>query len=127
MIFPHLSQNPLCDSGARHESSGVPTICEVERTAEAIGEDPGCTDRLWLMMYRGYFYPAGREKLDALGAIDLLRICNPTPVRIPSLGLQRLGRFRSPGGGGGAIEQQLTLARVLRERGGALELRLCLG
>ncbi len=36
-----------------------------------IGEDPSRIDHLWQMMYRGYFYPAGREKLDALGAIDL--------------------------------------------------------
>jgi L-alanine-DL-glutamate epimerase-like enolase superfamily enzyme len=36
-----------------------------------IGEDAGRIDRLWQMMYRGYFYPAGREKLDALGAINL--------------------------------------------------------
>jgi galactonate dehydratase len=39
--------------------------------AMIIGEDAGRIDRLWQMMYRGYFYPAGREKLDALGAIDL--------------------------------------------------------
>ena len=39
--------------------------------AMIIGEDPGRIDHLWQMMYRGYFYPAGREKLDALGAIDL--------------------------------------------------------
>jgi len=36
-----------------------------------IGEDPMRTEHLWQMMFRGYFYPAGREKLDALGAIDL--------------------------------------------------------
>src|SRR5260370_18023692 len=36
-----------------------------------IGEDPSRIEYLWQMMYRGYFYPAGREKLDALGAIDL--------------------------------------------------------
>jgi L-alanine-DL-glutamate epimerase-like enolase superfamily enzyme len=39
--------------------------------AMIIGEDPFRTDHLWQMMFRGYFYPAGREKLDALGAIDL--------------------------------------------------------
>jgi L-alanine-DL-glutamate epimerase-like enolase superfamily enzyme len=39
--------------------------------AMIIGEDPFRTDHLWQMMYRGYFYPAGREKLDALGALDL--------------------------------------------------------
>jgi len=36
-----------------------------------IGEDPFRIEHLWQMMFRGYFYPAGREKLDALGAIDL--------------------------------------------------------
>ena len=36
-----------------------------------IGEDPSRIDHLWQMMMRGYFYPAGREKLDALGALDL--------------------------------------------------------
>lgn len=36
-----------------------------------IGEDPFRTDRLWQTMYRAYFYPAGREKVHALGALDL--------------------------------------------------------
>ncbi|MCJ7549068.1 MAG: mandelate racemase/muconate lactonizing enzyme family protein [Anaerolineae bacterium] len=36
-----------------------------------IGEDPGRIQHLWQMMYRGWFYPAGREKLHALGALDL--------------------------------------------------------
>jgi galactonate dehydratase len=39
--------------------------------AMLIGEDPSRIDHLWQMMERGYFYPAGREKLDALGALDL--------------------------------------------------------
>ncbi len=39
--------------------------------AMIIGEDPSRIDHLWQMMFRGLFYPAGREKLDALGAIDL--------------------------------------------------------
>jgi L-alanine-DL-glutamate epimerase-like enolase superfamily enzyme len=36
-----------------------------------IGEDPRRIEHLWQVMYRGYFYPAGREKLHALGALDL--------------------------------------------------------
>jgi len=36
-----------------------------------IGEDPMRIERLWQMMFRGMFYQPGREKLDALGAIDL--------------------------------------------------------
>ncbi|MBV9502609.1 MAG: mandelate racemase/muconate lactonizing enzyme family protein, partial [Acidobacteriaceae bacterium] len=39
--------------------------------AMIVGEDPSRIDHLWQMMFRGYFYPAGREKLDALGALDL--------------------------------------------------------
>ena len=36
-----------------------------------IGEDPFRTDRIWQMMYRGYFYPPGREKVHGLGALDM--------------------------------------------------------
>jgi galactonate dehydratase len=36
-----------------------------------IGEDPARIQHLWQVMYRGWFYPAGREKLHALGALDL--------------------------------------------------------
>lgn len=44
----------------------------VEQCAQMIvGEDPARIERLWQIMFRGYFYPAGREKLDAIGAIDL--------------------------------------------------------
>ena len=39
--------------------------------AMIIGEDPSRIDHLWQYMYRGYFYPAGREKLHALGAVDM--------------------------------------------------------
>lgn len=35
-----------------------------------IGEDPARIDHCWQLMFRGRFYPAGREKLDGLGAID---------------------------------------------------------
>src|SRR3954469_1905730 len=36
-----------------------------------IGKEPFPTERLWLNMYRAFFYPPGREKLHALGALDL--------------------------------------------------------
>lgn len=36
-----------------------------------IGEDPSRIEPLWQLMYRGYFYPPGREKIHALGALDL--------------------------------------------------------
>jgi galactonate dehydratase len=36
-----------------------------------IGEEPERIQHHWQAMYRGWFYPAGREKLHALGALDL--------------------------------------------------------
>lgn len=44
----------------------------IQQCAELlIGEDPFRIDHLWQKMYRFYFYPAGREKLHALGALDM--------------------------------------------------------
>src|SRR3954470_1560010 len=39
--------------------------------ARLIGQDPFRTERLWQDMYRAFFYPPGREKVHALGALDL--------------------------------------------------------
>src|SRR5713226_9745305 len=36
-----------------------------------IGDDHSRIDHLWQLVYRGRFYPAGREKLHALGALDM--------------------------------------------------------
>jgi L-alanine-DL-glutamate epimerase-like enolase superfamily enzyme len=36
-----------------------------------IGQDPQFIERLWQDMNRAFFYPAGREKEDAIGALDL--------------------------------------------------------
>ena len=36
-----------------------------------IGENPQRIEHLWQLMYRGRFYPPGREKLHALGALDM--------------------------------------------------------
>src|ERR1700682_2966729 len=36
-----------------------------------IGKDPGQIERLWQDMMRSFFYPPGREKMHALGALDL--------------------------------------------------------
>lgn len=36
-----------------------------------IGRDPQYIERLWQDMYRAFFYPPGREKVHALGALDL--------------------------------------------------------
>ena len=49
---------------------GEPTAMK-ECASLLIGQDPFRTEHLWQMMLRGYFYPAGREKQHALGALDL--------------------------------------------------------
>ncbi|MDQ2946072.1 MAG: mandelate racemase/muconate lactonizing enzyme family protein, partial [Acidobacteriota bacterium] len=36
-----------------------------------IGRDPQYIEKLWQDMSRAFFYPPGREKVDALGALDL--------------------------------------------------------
>lgn len=36
-----------------------------------IGEDPFRIEHLWQKVYRGYFYPSGRERLHAQGALDM--------------------------------------------------------
>src|SRR5579864_5258899 len=36
-----------------------------------IGQDPQFIEKLWQDMSRSFFYPPGREKQDALGALDL--------------------------------------------------------
>jgi galactonate dehydratase len=36
-----------------------------------IGKDPQFIERLWQDMSRAFFYPPGREKVDAIGALDL--------------------------------------------------------
>ncbi len=36
-----------------------------------IGESPNRIEHLWQLMYRHYFYPPGREKIHAQGAIDM--------------------------------------------------------
>ncbi len=49
---------------------GAPDVME-QLAGQLIGEDPFRTERLWRIMHRAYFYPAGREKTHALGALDI--------------------------------------------------------
>jgi galactonate dehydratase len=49
---------------------GTPDVMR-QMAEQLIGQDPTRIDYLWQLMYRGYFYPAGREKLHALGGLDL--------------------------------------------------------
>ena len=44
----------------------------IEQCAQMmIGEDPFRIEYLWQNLYRGMFYPPGREKLHALGAVEM--------------------------------------------------------
>jgi galactonate dehydratase len=49
---------------------GEPTSMD-ECASMLIGEDPFRIEQHWQRMLRGYFYPAGREKLHSLGALDM--------------------------------------------------------
>jgi L-alanine-DL-glutamate epimerase-like enolase superfamily enzyme len=51
------------------EGGSVDTLQQC--AAMLIGEDPSRIEHLWQLMYRGYFYPAGREKIHALGGLDM--------------------------------------------------------
>ena len=44
----------------------------IEQCAQMlIGEDPFRIEHLWQYLYRGMFYPPGREKLHGLGALEM--------------------------------------------------------
>ena len=68
------SANVICidtDAGITGIGEGG-TKDTLEHCASAlIGQDPGRIDTLWQNMFRGAFYPAGLEKLHALGGLDM--------------------------------------------------------
>src|SRR5205085_7273669 len=73
---PNISQSDLVvvietDSGLMGVGEGGTADLLAHCAAMLIGQDPARIQHLWQVMYRGYFYPAGREKLHALGALDL--------------------------------------------------------
>ena len=59
------------DAGITGVGEGGSPEMLTQCAAMLIGEDPGRIQHLWQVMYRGFFYPPGREKLHALGALDL--------------------------------------------------------
>ena len=59
------------DSGITGIGEGGSRDTVAECAEMLIGDEPSKIDYLWQLVYRGRFYPAGREKLDALGALDL--------------------------------------------------------
>ncbi|MEP7358352.1 MAG: mandelate racemase/muconate lactonizing enzyme family protein [Anaerolineales bacterium] len=73
---PNINQSDLAvtietDTGLVGIGEGGTPDLLAQAAAMLIGEDPARIQHLWQMLYRGYFYPAGREKLHALGALDL--------------------------------------------------------
>jgi galactonate dehydratase len=73
---PHFNQSDTVvtietDEGLIGIGEGGSRDTLVQCAGMLIGEDPTRIQHLWQMMYRGFFYPAGREKLHALGALDL--------------------------------------------------------
>jgi L-alanine-DL-glutamate epimerase-like enolase superfamily enzyme len=77
IIFnPHFNQSDWIvtvetDAGLTGIGEGGTHDTLAQCAAALIGEDAERIQHLWQVMYRGWFYPAGREKLHALGAIDL--------------------------------------------------------
>lgn len=73
---PHFNQSDWVvtvetDAGLTGIGEGGTQETLSQCAAAIIGEDAERIQHLWQVMYRGWFYPAGREKLHALGAIDL--------------------------------------------------------
>ena len=68
------SRNVICidtDAGITGIGEGG-TRDTVEHCASVlIGQDPSRIETLWQNMFRGNFYPAGREKMHALGGLDI--------------------------------------------------------
>ena len=73
---PTINQSDLVvtietDAGLMGVGEGGTPDLLAQCGAMLIGEDPARIQHLWQLMYRGFFYPPGREKLHALGALDL--------------------------------------------------------
>ena len=75
-LNPHFNQSNMLvtvetEDGLTGIGEGGSPDTLAQCAALLIGEDAERIQHLWQLMYRGYFYPAGREKLHALGALDL--------------------------------------------------------
>jgi L-alanine-DL-glutamate epimerase-like enolase superfamily enzyme len=73
---PHFNQSDMMvtietDSGLTGIGEGGSKDTLEQCAGWLIGQDPARIQHHWQAMYRGWFYPAGREKLHALGALDL--------------------------------------------------------
>ena len=75
-LNPHFNQSNMLitvetDDGLTGIGEGGSPDTLKQCGSMLVGEDASRIQHLWQLMYRGYFYPAGREKLHALGALDL--------------------------------------------------------
>jgi L-alanine-DL-glutamate epimerase-like enolase superfamily enzyme len=73
---PHFNQSDMfvtveTDDGLTGVGEGGSRDTLAQSAAMLIGQDPVRINHLWQWLYRGFFYPAGREKLHAIGALDL--------------------------------------------------------
>ena len=59
------------DAGITGIGEGGSKEMLAQSAGRLIGQDPQYTERLWQDMNRAFFYPAGREKTHAIGALDL--------------------------------------------------------
>jgi L-alanine-DL-glutamate epimerase-like enolase superfamily enzyme len=59
------------DAGITGVGEGGAHDTLAQSAGRLIGRDPQYIERLWQDMNRAFFYPAGREKTDAIGALDL--------------------------------------------------------
>ena len=59
------------DAGITGIGEGGTAFLVSQMAGLLIGQNPLMVERLWQIMYRGHFYPPGREKVHALGALDL--------------------------------------------------------
>ena len=59
------------DAGITGIGEGGSRDLLAQSAGRLIGRDPQHIERLWQDMNRAFFYPAGRERTDAIGALDL--------------------------------------------------------
>jgi L-alanine-DL-glutamate epimerase-like enolase superfamily enzyme len=59
------------DAGITGIGEGGSRDTLAQSAGRLIGRDPHYIERLWQDMNRAFFYPAGREKTDGIGALDL--------------------------------------------------------
>jgi L-alanine-DL-glutamate epimerase-like enolase superfamily enzyme len=82
-----------------------------------IGKNPFSIERCWQDMYRSWFYPPGREKIHALGALDLAlwdikgkALDVPVYDLIGGMNRNYIECYMTGGGGGGTVAQRAANA-----------------